>query len=66
MAARTRLTNQLRAVHPQADILFVGAKGRMEMTRVPEAGYPIIGRMRGLAELRGVMQAVSALRNLPL
>jgi mannonate dehydratase len=29
-------------------------------------GYPIIGRMRGLAELRGVMQAVSALRNLPL
>jgi mannonate dehydratase len=29
-------------------------------------GYPIIGRMRGLAELRGVMQAVSALRGLPL
>jgi mannonate dehydratase len=29
-------------------------------------GYPAIGRMRGLAELRGVMQAVSALRNLPL
>ncbi len=29
-------------------------------------GYPAIGRMRGLAELRGVMQAVSALRSLPL
>jgi mannonate dehydratase len=29
-------------------------------------GYPIIGRMRGLAELRGVMQAVSALRGTPL
>jgi len=29
-------------------------------------GYPAIGRMRGLAELRGVMQAVSALRGLPL
>ena len=29
-------------------------------------GYPIIGRMRGLAELRGVVQAVSALRGLPL
>lgn len=26
-----------------ADILFVGADNRMEMTRVPEAGYPIIG-----------------------
>ena len=26
-----------------AEILFVGAKGRMEMTRVPEAGYEIIG-----------------------
>lgn len=26
-----------------ADILFVGAENRMEMTRVPEAGYPIVG-----------------------
>ena len=26
-----------------ADILFVGAENRMEMTRVPEAGYEIIG-----------------------
>ena len=26
-----------------AEILFVGAEGRMEMTRVPEAGYKIIG-----------------------
>ncbi len=29
--------------HPDAEILFVGAKGKMEMTRVPEAGYKIIG-----------------------
>jgi mannonate dehydratase len=29
-------------------------------------GYPAIGRLKGLAELRGVMQAVSALRSLPL
>jgi mannonate dehydratase len=29
-------------------------------------GYPAIGRLKGLAELRGVMKAVSALRNLPL
>ena len=30
-------------MRPDAEILFVGAKGRMEMTRVPEAGYDIKG-----------------------
>lgn len=29
--------------HPDAEILFVGAKGRMEMERVPQAGYLIEG-----------------------
>ena len=29
-------------------------------------GYPMIGRLKGLAELRGVMQAVAAIRGLPL
>ncbi len=28
---------------PEVDILFVGAKGRMEMEKVPKAGYKIIG-----------------------
>ncbi|PRY12728.1 UDP-N-acetylglucosamine-N-acetylmuramylpentapeptide N-acetylglucosamine transferase [Pontibacter ummariensis] len=37
------IANQLKAVNPEAEILFVGAKGRMEMTRVPEAGYKIVG-----------------------
>ncbi|GAB3526825.1 undecaprenyldiphospho-muramoylpentapeptide beta-N-acetylglucosaminyltransferase [Pontibacter brevis] len=37
------IANQLREVNPEAEILFVGAKGRMEMTRVPEAGYKIVG-----------------------
>ncbi len=37
------IANELKARHPDAEILFVGAKGRMEMTRVPEAGYKIIG-----------------------
>ena len=33
----------LRRRHPGVDILFVGAEGRMEMERVPAAGYPIVG-----------------------
>jgi UDP-N-acetylglucosamine--N-acetylmuramyl-(pentapeptide) pyrophosphoryl-undecaprenol N-acetylglucosamine transferase len=37
------IANAFRERHPDAEILFVGAKGRMEMTRVPEAGYQIIG-----------------------
>lgn len=37
------IANAFRERHPQAEILFVGAKGRMEMTRVPEAGYKIQG-----------------------
>jgi UDP-N-acetylglucosamine--N-acetylmuramyl-(pentapeptide) pyrophosphoryl-undecaprenol N-acetylglucosamine transferase len=37
------IANAFKERHPDADILFVGAEGRMEMTRVPEAGYKIIG-----------------------
>jgi UDP-N-acetylglucosamine--N-acetylmuramyl-(pentapeptide) pyrophosphoryl-undecaprenol N-acetylglucosamine transferase len=29
--------------HPDSEILFVGAEGKMEMQKVPEAGYPIQG-----------------------
>lgn len=37
------IANAIKAKHPQAEILFVGAEGRMEMHRVPVAGYKIIG-----------------------
>lgn len=37
------IANELRRRQPDAEILFVGANGRMEMTRVPEAGYDIVG-----------------------
>lgn len=33
----------IKELRPDADILFVGAQGRMEMQRVPEAGFPIKG-----------------------
>ncbi len=43
------IANAIKAKHPNAKILFVGANGRMEMTRVPEAGYEIKGLpVRGL------------------
>ena len=37
------IANAIRRRHPDADIRFVGAEGRMEMERVPAAGYPITG-----------------------
>ena len=37
------IANAIRAKHPSAKILFVGALGRMEMQRVPAAGYEIKG-----------------------
>ena len=37
------IANAVKAKCPEADILFVGAENRMEMQRVPAAGYPIIG-----------------------
>lgn len=37
------IADELKARFPEADILFVGAEGKMEMQRVPEAGYPIEG-----------------------
>lgn len=35
------IANAIKVQHPEAQILFVGAEGRMEMKRVPAAGYPI-------------------------
>ena len=37
------IANAIKELHPETEILFVGAEGRMEMHRVPAAGYPIKG-----------------------
>jgi len=37
------IANAIKAEYSDAEILFVGAEGRMEMQRVPAAGYKIIG-----------------------
>lgn len=37
------IANKLKELNPETEILFVGADGRMEMERVPAAGYKIVG-----------------------
>ena len=37
------IANALKKINPGVEILFVGAKGKMEMEKIPEAGYKIIG-----------------------
>ena len=37
------IANAVKALRPDAKILFIGAEGRMEMQRVPAAGYDIKG-----------------------
>ena len=37
------IANEIKSRNTDAEILFVGAIGKMEMTRVPDAGYEIIG-----------------------
>lgn len=35
--------NKIKEIYPHVDFLFVGADGKMEMQKVPAAGYPIVG-----------------------
>ncbi len=37
------IANAIKELQPDAEFLFVGAKGKLEMEKVPEAGYPIKG-----------------------
>jgi UDP-N-acetylglucosamine--N-acetylmuramyl-(pentapeptide) pyrophosphoryl-undecaprenol N-acetylglucosamine transferase len=52
------IANEIKARNPQVDILFVGAKGRMEMEKVPAAGYKIIG-----LDIQGIQRSLT-LKNL--
>ena len=62
------IANALREADPNCEILFVGALGRMEMERVPQAGYKIIGlpvkgfdRSRPWKNLRVVIDLVRSM-----
>ena len=37
------IANELKQLHPEIELLFVGAIGKMEMEKVPKAGYQIEG-----------------------
>jgi UDP-N-acetylglucosamine--N-acetylmuramyl-(pentapeptide) pyrophosphoryl-undecaprenol N-acetylglucosamine transferase len=37
------IADAIRKARPEAEILFVGAQGKLEMEKVPKAGYPIEG-----------------------
>ncbi|MFD1768269.1 undecaprenyldiphospho-muramoylpentapeptide beta-N-acetylglucosaminyltransferase [Sphingobacterium suaedae] len=54
------IANALRRLEPDIEILFVGALGRMEMERVPAAGYEIVG-----LDIRGIDRK-SLVKNLSL
>ena len=54
------IANALKRIDPDTEILFVGANGRMEMDKVPAAGYKIIG-----LDIQG-FQRKSILKNLAL
>lgn len=57
------IANALRQRQPDCEILFVGANGRMEMERVPEAGYNIVGLdIQGL-ERRKVLRNIRIIYN---
>ncbi len=53
------IANAIKAKRPDAKILFVGAEGRMEMQRVPAAGYEIVG-----LPVRGLIRPLYSLKNI--
>ena len=58
------IANALKKQVPDAEILFVGALGRMEMERVPAAGYPIEGLPVSGFDRKNMLRNVKVLWNL--
>jgi len=58
------IANALKKQLPDAEILFVGAMGRMEMERVPAAGYPIEGLPVSGFDRKNMFRNVKVLLNL--
>ena len=54
------IADAIKVIQPDAQILFIGSKGKMEMEKVPEAGYQIEG-----LEIAG-FNRTSVLKNISL
>lgn len=64
------IANEIKKRYPQVEILFVGAEGKMEMEKVPAAGYkivglPIVGLQRKLT-LKNLLLPFKLLKSLSL
>ena len=57
------IANAIKELRPDAEILFVGAEGRMEMHRVPAAGYPIKGLPVAGFDRKNLLKNISVLYN---
>lgn len=58
------IANKLKELNPETEILFVGAEGRMEMEKVPAAGYRIVGLR--IAGIQRRLSPGNIIRNLTL
>ena len=58
------IANELRRRDPNCEILFVGAEGRMEMERVPAAGYDIVGLKVEGFDRKNILRNVKVVWNL--
>lgn len=58
------IANAIKEQHPEAEILFVGAEGRMEMHRVPAAGYNIKGLPVAGFDRKNLLKNISVLYKL--
>lgn len=52
------IADEIKKRYPESEILFVGANGRMEMRKVPEAGYKIIGLDVAGLERRNILKNI--------
>jgi len=58
------IANALKECQSDAEILFVGAEGKMEMERVPQAGYPIKGLPVSGFDRKNLFKNIKVLVNL--